>query len=55
MMSNVSSRVGLPGRARHEIARAVAAVTATFETLFQVFAEAEQQSSAARDRFPLAD
>jgi hypothetical protein len=35
--------------------RAIAAVTATVERVFEVFAEAEHQSSAARSRYPLAD
>jgi hypothetical protein len=35
--------------------RILAAVTAAFEGVFEVFAEAEHQSSAARSRYPLAD
>ncbi len=54
-MTTLSLRAGSPAHARRGFTRAIAAVATAVETVFEVFAEAEEQSSAARNRFPLAD
>jgi hypothetical protein len=54
-MTTLSLRAGFPADTRRGFARALAAVTATVERVFEVIAEAEHQSSAARNRYPLAD
>jgi hypothetical protein len=54
-MTDHSLRAGYPADARRGLMRALVAVTATVEQVFEVFAEAEHQSSAARKRYPLAD
>jgi len=46
---------GYPAHARRGFIHVIAAVTTTVEHVFEVFAEAGQQSSAARSRYPLAD
>jgi len=52
-MSNLTLRAQHPAQAwlRRGFTRAVAAVA----TVLEVFAEAQDQSSAARERFPFAD
>ena len=47
-----SERLLQPARG---LSGAVAAVANAFQAIIEVFAEAEYHSSAARDRFPLAD
>jgi hypothetical protein len=54
-MTTLSLHAGYPAHARRGVTRVIAAVTATVEQVFEVFAEAEHQSSAARNRYPLAD
>ena len=54
-MMTLSLSAGYPAHARRGVMRAIAAVTATVEQVFEVFAEAGHQSSAARSRYPLAD
>jgi hypothetical protein len=54
-MTTLILRAGYPAHARRGFIRVIAAVTATVEQMFEVFAEAEHQSSAARNRYPLAD
>jgi hypothetical protein len=54
-MTALSLRAGYPAPARHGLVRVIAAVTATVEQVFDVLVEAEHQSSAARNRYPLAD
>jgi len=55
-MTSHSLRAEYPADSRRGLMRALAAaVTATVEQVFEVFAEAEHQSSAARKRYPLAD
>jgi hypothetical protein len=44
-----------PAHAHRSLARIVAAVTATFATVFAVLDEATDQSAAARRRFPTSD
>jgi hypothetical protein len=55
IMTTPSFDAGDPAHARRGVIRALAAVTATVERMFDVFAEAGHQSSAARSRYPLAD
>jgi len=54
-MTTLTLRAGYPAHARRGFIRVIAAVTATVEQMFEVFVEAEHQSSAARNRYPLAD
>jgi len=54
-MTTLTLRAGYPADAKRGLIRAIAAVTATVERVFEVFAEAEHQSSEARSRYPLAD
>jgi len=54
-MTTLSLRTGYPLPARRGVSRAIAAVTATVGRVFEVLAEAEQLSCAARERYPLAD
>jgi hypothetical protein len=54
-MTTLLLSAGYPAPGRRGFTRAIAAVATTVETMFEVLVEAEQQSSAARNRFPLAD
>ena len=55
MMTTLSLRAKYPAPARRGFARIVTAVTAAVETVFEVLAEATDQSAEARRRFPSAD
>jgi hypothetical protein len=54
-MTTLSLHAGPSESPRRGFTRTIAAVAAAVETALGVLAEAEAQSSAARDRFPLAD
>jgi len=54
-MTTLLLSAGYPAPGRRGFTRAIAAVASAVETVFDVLAEAEQQSSAVRNRFPLAD
>jgi len=54
-MTSLALHAARSAPARRGFSRVVAVVTSAFETMVEVFAEAEQSSSAARARFPLAD
>lgn len=52
-MTTLTLHAGSP--ARRGFTRAIVAVASAVETVFELLAAAEEQSSAARNRFPLAD
>jgi len=54
-MMTLSVSAEHPTAARRGLARIIAAMTSTFETVFAVIDEATDQSAAARRRFPTAD
>jgi len=54
-MTSLALHVARAARSRRGLSRVVAAVANAFETIVEVFAEAENRSAAARERFPLAD
>ncbi len=54
-MTTLTFGAGYPAHARRGFIRVIAAVTATVEQMFEVIVEAEHKSSAARNRYPLAD
>jgi|GEM_PF-4146535 len=54
-MTTLSLRAKYPAPARNSLARLIDALTAAFETVFEVIDEATDQSAAARRRFPTSD